>query len=215
MAAYATKADLYKHGLPRGLLTDQHRAVTSVDAAANTFTVGDHGLSLNTPVRFVAEPGNGTLPAGLTEGTTYYAIATTDSVFQVAATEGGAAIDVTDAGSGVFGFVVPVDEEINETLELYSRVIDRKTIAHAIEFTAPYPVEVVHYVAKLSARELLQRRGRQSEAVNEAAARVEREFRDFVKGIPLRTDKATASTNSAVHWGNTRRSWDTPGDSAL
>lgn len=44
--------------------------------------------------------GGGTAPGGLTLGTTYYVVNATTDDFQVAATAGGAAIDLTSAGSG-------------------------------------------------------------------------------------------------------------------
>jgi hypothetical protein len=58
-----------------------------------------HGLSANDPVVFSTD---GTLPTGVTAGTVYYVISTglaTDT-FQFSATEGGAAVNTSSAGSG-------------------------------------------------------------------------------------------------------------------
>ena len=60
---------------------------------------GGHGLTVGSPVVFAT---TGTLPTGLTAGTTYYVIAAgfTATTFSVAATPGGAGIETTLAGSG-------------------------------------------------------------------------------------------------------------------
>lgn len=80
----------------------------TVDATADTFTKTAHGLLANEPVRFT-----GTLPAPLAAGTTYYVRDVTANTFKVSATVGGAAVDITAAGTvmvvpqpnwvGVFG----------------------------------------------------------------------------------------------------------------
>lgn len=59
----------------------------------------NHGLSAGAIVRFSS---TGTLPTGITAGTSYYVIATglTTNEFQVSATPGGTGINVTAAGSG-------------------------------------------------------------------------------------------------------------------
>jgi len=67
------------------------------------FKVGD-------PVKFsvinsqTGGSGSGTVPAGLTAGTTYYVITYTAAtgVLKVSATAGGAAVDLTDDGTAVF-----------------------------------------------------------------------------------------------------------------
>lgn len=59
----------------------------------NNFTNGDRALFTNTAV--------GSLSGGLQVNTTYYIINRTATTFQVSATLGGAAIDLTSSGSGV------------------------------------------------------------------------------------------------------------------
>lgn len=54
-----------------------------------------HGFSDTNTIVFYG----GTVPAGLTEGTIYYARDSTTDTFKVAATAGGAAIDLTGAGA--------------------------------------------------------------------------------------------------------------------
>lgn len=61
--------------------------------------------------------GTGTAPAGLTFGTTYYIIdRKNDYTFQLSATPGGSAIDITSVGSGVFELLV-----VDVVLIVYSR----------------------------------------------------------------------------------------------
>lgn len=58
-----------------------------------------HGLTVGSPVVFAS---SGTLPTGLTAGTTYYIIAAgfTATAFSVALTPGGVGIETTSAGTG-------------------------------------------------------------------------------------------------------------------
>lgn len=79
--------------------------VTNVDASTNTITVANHGWSAAQPVRFSVV--GGTLPGGLTAGAVVYVRNPLTNTFEVAATAGGAAIDITSAGSGTI-YVWPV-----------------------------------------------------------------------------------------------------------
>ena len=63
----------------------------SVDLTANTIKQAAHGYANDSRVVFVG----GTPPGGLTVGTTYYVINAATDTYQVAATQGGAAIDLT------------------------------------------------------------------------------------------------------------------------
>lgn len=69
----------------------------TADATANDFTATAHGLTDGTAVTL----GGTTAPAGVTLGTTYYVVTATANDFQLAATRGGTAIDLTDAGTSV------------------------------------------------------------------------------------------------------------------
>lgn len=75
-------------------------ATISVADPGVVTVAGGHGLSVGSPVVFSS---TGTLPTGLTTGTTYYVIAAgfTATAFSVALTPGGAGIKTTGAGSGV------------------------------------------------------------------------------------------------------------------
>lgn len=71
----------------------------TADATSNTFTSASHGFLLNDQVHVYAV-GAGSLPTGLTTGTLYYVVNPTGSTFQLAASAGGSAIDISTAGSG-------------------------------------------------------------------------------------------------------------------
>lgn len=69
-------------------------------SATDTFYSPSHGYADTTPVVFVG----GTPPTPLVEGTTYYVRDSATDLFKIAATSGGAAIDLTAPAS--FGCVV-------------------------------------------------------------------------------------------------------------
>lgn len=87
----------------------------SVDAGTDTITSAGHGLSDGDPVP-VSNTG-GALPAGLAAGTTYYVINSTADTFQLSTSEGGAAVDITDTGSGTH-FVGEVPRDVRVALFL-------------------------------------------------------------------------------------------------
>ena len=83
---------------------------SGVSTATDIITVETYlNLKVGDPVKFsvinsqTGGSGSGTLPAGLTAGTTYYVIAYTAATgaLQVSATAGGAAVDITDDGTAV------------------------------------------------------------------------------------------------------------------
>ena len=63
----------------------------AVDTATDVITCNAHGYADTTKIVFT----NGSAPAGLTEGTVYFVRDSTTNTFKVAATSGGAAIDLT------------------------------------------------------------------------------------------------------------------------
>jgi len=72
--------------------------VTISNASPGVVTLASHGFVANDPVVFST---SGSLPTGLTPGTTYYVkTVLTANTFTVSATAGGAAINTSSAGSG-------------------------------------------------------------------------------------------------------------------
>lgn len=196
--AYATRADLHAHGLPRGVLVEQARAVAAVDTSTDRLTLEAHGLELDDAVQLVAGEG-GTLPAPLSASTVYYArpVSGSESLLELAATAGGPAINITSAGVAPFSLVVSLAPAITAALDYYSRYVDRHLPAHAVPLEEPYPAEVVAIVAKLAAADLLRRQGHSIPAIEEGARIARGELLTFVKGIPLRDAAATRRTNAA------------------
>jgi len=81
---------------------------SGVNTSTETITVETYlNFKIGDPVKFrvvnsqTGEAGSGTLPAGLSAGTTYYVIAYTASsgALQVSASAGGAAVNITDDGT--------------------------------------------------------------------------------------------------------------------
>lgn len=77
----------------------------TIDATADTIESLAHGYANNDKVVFY----RGTAPGGLTEGTIYFVVGATTDDFQVAATQGGAAINLTSqaAAGCVVAKIVP------------------------------------------------------------------------------------------------------------
>lgn len=82
----------YYFWLDKGTISHDFNSTTDVDATTDTITITNHGFATNDPILFT-----GTVPGGLIVDTIYYAIRTNANDFQVKATVGGSAIDLTDA----------------------------------------------------------------------------------------------------------------------
>jgi len=67
----------------------------------NTLAATNHGLANDQQVRVLKLPGTGVIPTGLSENTTYFVVGTANDTFQLATTQGGAAIDITGEGGAV------------------------------------------------------------------------------------------------------------------
>jgi hypothetical protein len=97
------------NGLSKGGILTQHLIggkigsedaapiTVTADAATDAFTATAHGLANGDTVQVAS---TGTLPGGFTALTIYYVVGATANTFQLAATAGGSAIDVTSAGTG-------------------------------------------------------------------------------------------------------------------
>ncbi len=91
--------------------------IETTDTAGDTLTSVGHNMAANQQVRFEQTPAGGALPAGLSENTTYFVIATglTADVFKVSTTQGGAAVDITASGMGIGMRLTPVVINQNDT----------------------------------------------------------------------------------------------------
>jgi hypothetical protein len=194
LAAYATRKDVYRYGLPRGTIGTPARIVASASTSAETLTLDDHGFEDDDEVLFRATDG-GTLPSPLVASTVYYVKRVSDSTFQVAATAGGVAINLTTAGES---FLVSTELPIDDVLEFYSRFVDAFLPAHAVPLEDPYPIVVTAIVAELAARKLQLLSGQTSESMAQIEVAAKAQLERWAKGIPLRDADATAATNLAV-----------------
>lgn len=71
----------------------------NINTGTDVITISNHGLADNTLV--VVRNEGGALPGGLSAATEYYIISSTTHTFELSETEGGAAVDITDTGSGI------------------------------------------------------------------------------------------------------------------
>lgn len=208
---YATRGDVYRFGLPRGTLGTPARVVASVNATSNVIELDGHGFETDDAIVFRAAEG-GSLPTPLVAGTTYYAKRLTDSTFQVAATAGGSAIDLTTAGANV---MVATPLPFDEVLEYYSRWADSCLPAHIVplekETDGRYHPLVVGIVAELAAKKLQFLAGKTSASVDASELAAKAQLERFASGVPLRSTSESpanlATTSSIVIVGSDERGW--------
>jgi hypothetical protein len=189
---YCSRRDVNRW-LPSGELTGSSRIAASALASNDTITLDGHGFETDDEVTVRAAEG-GTLPAPLVEGTTYYAIRVTNATFKLAATAGGAAINITADGESV---VIVKQPPYDDVIEYYSRWADT-FIPHLAPLEAPIHPLVKGLVAQLAAKALLNLDGKSSEIVNQAELAAKAQLERFAKGVPLRGADATSSANNAV-----------------
>ena len=98
--------------------------VFTADAGTDFCTSATHGLSNGDVLTLTT---SNTLPAGLAIDTRYYVVNKTASTFQLSLTEGGAAINITDAGTGIHQWHQPT-----------ATVTVREQGAAAVKFTKSF-----------------------------------------------------------------------------
>lgn len=190
--AYCTERDLYSFGVPRGGVPNAGRLTAEPPANATTDAIelDCHGFAADDLLTFRAEAG-GSLPSPLVAGTVYYAKPVSESFFQVAATAGGAAIDLTTAGSAV---VVTTPLPIDEAIEFASALIDNMLPSHAVPLAEPVPAIVRMTCAELAAAKLGAVSGATSVSLSATADAARKRLEAWAKGIPLRGEGASAQT---------------------
>lgn len=206
---YCAESDLYDFGIPRGGIPNPGRLAADPPASASTDAIelDGHGFVLDGLVSFRAEAG-GTLPSPLVAGTTYYAKPVNDAYFQVSATAGGAAIDLTTAGSGV---VVLTPLPISEAIEFASALIDDMIPSHAVPLTVPYPPIIVMTCAELAAAKLAARSGSASVSLAGTADAARKRLERWATGVPVRGTGASAQTPTNLAQSATAPALDTRG----
>lgn len=198
MRVYATRRDVYAFGLPRGTLGSPARLVASSAAATDILELEDHGFETGDRLLVRAVDG-GSLSAPLVAGTVYFAIRVSDATFQISATEGGPAIDLTSDGVSM---LVATELPFDRVLEYYSRWVEDCVPAHCVPFEADdqgsYPTMVTAIVAELAAKKLQNLSGTSSVSVGDAEVAAKEILKRWGQGVPLRDARATAPSNLAV-----------------
>ncbi len=204
--SYCTAADVVPF-LPSGGLPNAARVVIGHNTGDYLESEG-HGLVDDTEVRFRAEVG-GSLPTGIAASTTYYAIVVSPARFQVAATEGGSAIDITTDGED-FVFTSPLP--FASWIEWAERQVDSFLPAHVVPVVAPIPAMVVTACAELAAALGLAKTGGATIPLGETIDTIGVRLTRWAKSLPLRgTAVSTQSpVNLAITSSSTRtdsRGW--------
>ncbi len=194
MTAYATRRDVYLYGLARGTVGSAARAIASGNATTDALELDEHGFETDDVLLLRAADG-GSMAAPLVAGTAYYAIRVTASTFQVSATQGGSAINLTTAGSSM---VVSIALPFDEVLTFYSRWADAFIPAHLVPFTAPVPIAVVGVVAMLAAKRLQLLSGQTSDTMDATEISAKAQLERWATGVPLRDTTATKPANLAI-----------------
>jgi hypothetical protein len=202
---YCDVADLYQQGLPRGSTPALGRLVASVSTSANAFDLDGHDFVDGDAVRFRAEL-DGTLPAPIVEGTTYFVLAVDGGRFQVEATLGGGAINLSTAGLGV---VVIADVPREAAIDWGAALIDDMMPSAVVPLTAPYPPVVVATNAELAIWKLSPPDARKAfaDVLDGAQKRLAR----WARGVPVRGANAPAPADLSVASGAASAATDARG----
>lgn len=191
---YCVAADIYEFALTRGSIPNEGRLVTAVDTAADALELDEHGLSLDGPVRFRVEAG-GTLPGGLVALQSYFAIPVDPYRFQVSATAGGAAVDLTTAGDRI---VVIVDLPVDSAIAWADRFIDEHLADHPVPLDAPVPEIVKMTSAELAAHKLRMVTGSTSQTLMMIVDMAQKRLDRWAKGKPVRGTDAPPNVSLAA-----------------
>jgi len=212
MSSYCTIKDVYRW-VPRGSIQNPARLVSDINTTTDLMSLDGHGFLDDDELIFRAESG-GTLPTGIVEGTTYYAIVVTDATFQIAASAGGSAINLSGTGTNVSVIIqAPWSDWITEA----SGEVDNTLPAHVVPLSSPYPPVVIAYVAGLVAEKALAWSGVTNSGVAARLVELRKELALWRKnGLPMRgTSAPTTNANMAISAATTStdpRGWD--GDDA-
>ena len=200
MVAFATRADLHRYGLPKGQLVAGARVVAEVHLGTSRLELADHGYELDAQVALSADEG-ATLPAPLAEGTVYFVrpVAGSSGLLELAATAGGDALALTNAGEGTFRLVDGgLDDLIDAELEAVSDLVRDAAIAIHPPVEPPFPSRLVSLVARIAAARLARAHGLPLEHVFANAEEAERELAAMRKGAPIRDTSAPPASNLAT-----------------
>lgn len=203
---YCSPADVYALGVPPGALVCPARVVSAADPDSDRLEIEGHGLADGQAVTMVTDPG-GSLPSPLDLLTVYFVRLveigvglTSDSMIQLAATVGGAAIDLTDPGNGSFRLAVGIGLSLEAEIEAQSRWFDSLITGHQVPLEDPIPQWVKSVVAKRTAASMVRqlRLGDMQSILDEAEHVTRDVLRMASSGLSLRDSAATPPANLAM-----------------
>lgn len=188
-----TPADVHSFGLPHGAAPNRARPVV-VDAVADVFTLDGHGQALGDPIKIRADAG-GEAPQPLVQGLTYYCVPVDESVFQLSATPGGAAIDLLTPGKRV---LVICRSPVAAAITFVSRMLEDGMPGHVVPFTDPVPDIVRMTCAELAGARVMAMSGTQSVAFGTLLDAAKKRLEKWAIGVPVRDVNATPAGNLAA-----------------
>lgn len=207
---YCTRADVTRR-LPPGGVPSLASRVAAALASSDVITLDGHGFESGDEVTVRASEG-GSLASPLAENTTYYVIRLSNSAFQLGATSGGAAINLT---TDAVEMIVIKEPSFDEFIEEYSRWADGLLPAHAVPLQPPIHPTVKGVVADCVAKRVMNIGGQDSAivAATEVAGKaiLERFAKGLVKlrGAPatksankMMTDRSIGATSDGRGWGS-------------
>ena len=190
---YCSRGDVTAR-LPPGTVVSPAGMLASCLASTDVLTYDGHGLETDDEVT-VRAASAGTLSAPLVAGTVYYAIRLTNSTFKLAASAGGAALNITSDGVEM---IVTREPKFDDVIEFVSRWADTFLPAHVVPLTAPIHPLVRGVVADVSAKRILNANGQDSAAVTAAELAGKAILERFAAGMPLRGGTAQTPSNLAI-----------------
>jgi hypothetical protein len=196
MSGYCTRADVLA-ALPSGGLPNPAREVTA-DATSDVFVCEGHGLTDGAEVTFrTLTDVPSSVPTGITEGTTYYAIVVSTARFKVSATPSGSAVDLTTVGEN---FLFRSELPWAEWIEKGARDCDSFLPAHVVPVVAPYPQVLVTANAEVSALRGLRATGGAEIDLSAKLEQISVLLARWAKTIPLRgaAQSVTSPVNLAI-----------------
>lgn len=227
MTAYLSRQEFFTFGLPSKAFVSTPLVVASADATADVLEVPSHGFSEGDRARVVVNAGGGglpagVLPAGLSPSILYFAKVGDlgSDMLQLSLTNGGAAVDFTDAGSAVFSIVPDFGAKLDAALEAISRHGDQSLLSHSTPLAvAPthfkmWLAEILAYRLSVSAG-LIDPQYAKDPALATRAQEAQRRLNDLGEGELL--DGAVDGTpdvadDGAVAWGEPDRCWSPCGN---
>ena len=230
MSGYPSRQEFFAYGLPSKAITQSSQAIASTDATADVFTAPAHGLVDGDRVRFTANAGGaglapGVLPAGLSASTLYYVVGVATlggDMFQVSTSSGGAAVNVTDAGSGLYSVVVDYGARIDRALDAWSRHADQHLKAYTTPLVGDVPLQLKMWICQLAAYDLATSAGlvdpeyakdpalaARAQAAQQQLDRLDRDG-NLLAGIVVDQTPDTLD-NAAQGFGDAERCWSPGG----